>query len=117
VHCTNLIRFLKLGRECRAPLCLASTKFAAATMGDFTAPAARSASNGGCTSSMCLAYAIPHSIAGPTGRALPTKFFMTIIFLSSGRFFYPFALWDFTFGVVLLIAYYRLMLADVARRP
>jgi hypothetical protein len=42
---------------------------------------------------------------------------MTIIFLSSGRFFYPFALWDFTFGVILLIAYYRLMLADVARRP
>jgi hypothetical protein len=53
----------------------------------------------------------------PNWSSIANKFFMTIIFLSSGRFFYPFALWDFTFGVILLIAYYRLMLADVARRP
>jgi hypothetical protein len=53
----------------------------------------------------------------PNWSSIAIKFFMTIIFLASGRFFYPFALWDFSFGVILLIAYYRLMLADVTRRP
>ena len=53
----------------------------------------------------------------PNWSSIAIKFFMTIIFLVSGRFFYPFALWDFSFGVILLIAYYRLMLADVARKP
>ena len=32
-------------------------------------------------------------------------------------YFYPFALWDFSFGVILLVAYYRLTLADVTRKP
>jgi hypothetical protein len=53
----------------------------------------------------------------PNWSSIANKFFMTIIFLSSGRLFYPFAVWDFSFGVILLIVYYRLMLADVARRP
>jgi len=53
----------------------------------------------------------------PNWSSIAIKFFMTIIFLVSGRFFYPFALWDFSFGVILLVAYYRLMLADVARKP
>ena len=42
---------------------------------------------------------------------------MTIIFISSGHFFYPFALWDFSFGVILLVAYYRLLLANVRGDP
>ena len=53
----------------------------------------------------------------PNWSSIAIKFFMTIIFLVSGRFFYPVALWDFSFGVILLVAYYRLMLADVARKP
>jgi len=53
----------------------------------------------------------------PNWSSIAIKFFTTIIFLVSGRFFYPFALWDFSFGVILLVAYYRLMLADAARKP
>jgi hypothetical protein len=53
----------------------------------------------------------------PNWSSIAIKFFMTIIFLSSGRYFYPFAAWDFSFGVILLIAYYRLMQADVGRKP
>jgi hypothetical protein len=53
----------------------------------------------------------------PNWSSIVIKFFMTIVFLSSGRLFLPFAVWDFTFGVILLIAYYRLIAADVARRP
>src|SRR5437764_349296 len=53
----------------------------------------------------------------PNWSSIAIKFFTTIIFLVSGRFFYPFALWDFSFGVILLVAYYRLMRADVARKP
>ena len=39
----------------------------------------------------------------PNWSSIAIKFFMTIIFLSSGRYFYPFALWDFSFGVILLV--------------
>jgi hypothetical protein len=53
----------------------------------------------------------------PNWSSIAIRFFMPIIFLSSGRFFYPFALWDFSFGVILLIAYHRLVLADIARKP
>jgi hypothetical protein len=53
----------------------------------------------------------------PNWSSIGIKFFMTIIFLSSGRYFYPFALWDFSFGVILLIAYYRLIVADLACKP
>ena len=52
----------------------------------------------------------------PNWSSIAIKFFMTIIFLSSGRI-YPFALWDFSFGVILLVAYYRLMLAEVLGEP
>ena len=40
----------------------------------------------------------------PNWSSIVIKFFMTIVFLSSGRLFLPFAVWDFTFGVILLIA-------------
>jgi hypothetical protein len=48
--------------------------------------------------------------------SIANKFFMTIIFLSSGRFSIIHAL-GFQLWSDPLIAYYRLMLADVARRP
>ena len=53
----------------------------------------------------------------PNWSSIAIKFFMTVIFISSGRWFYPFALWDFSFGVILFVAYYRLLAADTARRP
>ena len=53
----------------------------------------------------------------PNWCSIGIKFFMTIIFISSGHFFYPFALWDFSFGVILLVAYYRLLLANVRGDP
>jgi hypothetical protein len=53
----------------------------------------------------------------PNWCSVGIKFFMVIIFVSSGRYFYPFALWDFSFGIILLIAYYRLLLADVKGTP
>lgn len=53
----------------------------------------------------------------PNWSSIGIKFFMTVIFLASGRLFYLFAAWDFTFGVILLIAYYRLLQADVRGKP
>jgi len=53
----------------------------------------------------------------PNWSSIVIKFYMPIVFVSSGRFFYPFAVWDFAFGVILLVAYYRLTLADVRGRP
>lgn len=53
----------------------------------------------------------------PNWSSIGIKFFMTIIFLSSGHFFYPFAAWDFSFGVVLFVAYYHLSLAEVRGNP
>lgn len=53
----------------------------------------------------------------PNWSSIAIKFFMTVVFLSSGRYFFPFALWDFSFGVILFIAYYRLTQADTARKP
>jgi hypothetical protein len=47
----------------------------------------------------------------PNWSSIAIKFFMPIVFLSSGPYFYPFAAWDFSFGLILLIAYYRLVRA------
>jgi len=53
----------------------------------------------------------------PNWSSIAIKFWMTAIFLSSGHFFYPFAVWDFSFGVILLVAYYRLAGADIRGGP
>ena len=53
----------------------------------------------------------------PNWSSILIKFYMPIVFISSGHYFYPFALWDFSFGVILLVAYYRLLMADVADKP
>lgn len=52
----------------------------------------------------------------PNWSSIFIKFWMTTVFLFQGGDFLPFAVWDATWGVVLLIAYYRLLLADTARR-
>jgi hypothetical protein len=53
----------------------------------------------------------------PNWSSIAIKFFMTIIFLVSGPWFYPFAVWDFVFGVILVITYYRLAVAEVLGKP
>jgi len=53
----------------------------------------------------------------PNWSSIVIKFFMPIIFVTNGPYFYPFALWDFTFGVILLVSYYRLTIADTMREP
>jgi hypothetical protein len=53
----------------------------------------------------------------PNWASIVIKFWMVIVFLFQGWLFLPFAVWDFAWGVVLLVAYYRLTLADTARRP
>ncbi len=53
----------------------------------------------------------------PNWSSIAIKFFMAIIFVASGRYFYLLAVWEFSFGVILLVAYYRLALADVSGNP
>jgi hypothetical protein len=53
----------------------------------------------------------------PNWSSIAIKFFMAIIFVSAGRSFYLLAVWEFGFGVLLLVAYYRLALADVTGNP
>ena len=52
----------------------------------------------------------------PNWASIAIKFWMTLVFLLQGRDFLPFAVWDFAWGVVLLIAYARLFRADFERR-
>lgn len=53
----------------------------------------------------------------PNWASIGIKFWMTTIFLLQGSEFLVFALWDATWGVVLLIAYYRLAQAQMQRYP
>jgi hypothetical protein len=53
----------------------------------------------------------------PNWSSIAIKLFMPILYLSSGFYFFPFAVWDFSFGVILLIAYYKLMMSDLHREP
>jgi hypothetical protein len=53
----------------------------------------------------------------PNWSSIAIKFFMGIIFLTAGNSFYLLALWEFVIGVILLIAYYRLTLADLTGNP
>ena len=53
----------------------------------------------------------------PNWASIGIKFWMTTIFLLQGWDYILFAVWDASWGVVLLIAYYRLAQADMAWRP
>jgi hypothetical protein len=53
----------------------------------------------------------------PNWSGIAINFLLAIIFVVNGPAFYLLALWDFGFGVILLVAYYRLMIADVMREP
>jgi hypothetical protein len=53
----------------------------------------------------------------PNWSSIAIKLFMPILYLSSGFYFFPFAVWDFSFGVILLIAYYKLMMSVLHREP
>ena len=53
----------------------------------------------------------------PNWSSIAIKLFMPILYLSSGLYFFPFAVWDFSFGVILLISYYKLMMSDLHRNP
>ena len=53
----------------------------------------------------------------PNWSSIGIKFWMTTIFLLQGADYILFALWDASWGVVLLVAYYRLAQADMAWRP
>jgi hypothetical protein len=53
----------------------------------------------------------------PNWSSIAIKLLMPILYLSSGLYFLPFAVWDFSFGVILLIAYYKLTLSDLHREP
>jgi hypothetical protein len=53
----------------------------------------------------------------PNWCSIGITLFMSIIFFSSGHFFYLFALWELCFGVILLVAYYRLLQADIRGNP
>lgn len=59
----------------------------------------------------------PLSYRWPNWASIGIKFWMTAVFISQWSLFWPFALWDAGWGIVLLVAYYRLMAADLARRP
>jgi hypothetical protein len=52
----------------------------------------------------------------PNWSSIAIKFMMPIIFVSNPAGFLPFAAWDALFGVVLLIAYARLVLDDALDR-
>jgi hypothetical protein len=53
----------------------------------------------------------------PNWSSIAIKLAMPILYLSSGLYFFPFAVWDFSFGVILLIAYYKLTMSDLHREP
>jgi hypothetical protein len=53
----------------------------------------------------------------PNWTSIGIKLFMPILYVSAGHYFFPFAAWDFSFGMILLIAYYRLVGADLRLEP
>jgi hypothetical protein len=53
----------------------------------------------------------------PNWSSIGIKFLMTIIFLTAGSSFYLLAAWEFVWFVILLIAYYRLLVADIRGEP
>jgi hypothetical protein len=53
----------------------------------------------------------------PNWSSIAIKIVMTIIFLTAGSHFYPLAAWDLVWFVILLVAYYRLLVADIRDKP
>jgi len=53
----------------------------------------------------------------PNWSSIAIKFLMTIIFLTAGSSFYLLAAWELVSFVILLIAYYRLLVADIRGEP
>ena len=53
----------------------------------------------------------------PNWSSIAIKFLMTIIFLTAGSSFYLLAAWEVVWFVILLVAYYRLMLAGIHGDP
>ena len=53
----------------------------------------------------------------PNWSSIAIKFLMTIIFLTAGSSFYLLAAWELVWFVILLVAYYRLMLAGIHGDP
>ena len=53
----------------------------------------------------------------PNLAGIAICFFMTIVFFISGASFLILALWNLICGVVLLVAYYNLLMADLGRHP
>jgi hypothetical protein len=53
----------------------------------------------------------------PNWASIAVKFFATVIFLIAGSPFYSLALWEFVWFIILLVAYYRLLVADIQGDP
>ena len=53
----------------------------------------------------------------PNWSSIAINCLMTVVLMASGQAFRPLAIWPFGVAIVLLIAYYRLILADVQARP
>jgi len=53
----------------------------------------------------------------PNWSSIAIKIVMTIVFLTASSSFYPLAAWELFWFVILLIAYYGLLVADVRDKP
>ena len=53
----------------------------------------------------------------PNWSSIAVKLLMTIIFLTAGSSFHLLAVWESIWFVILFVAYYRLMLADIQSHP
>jgi hypothetical protein len=53
----------------------------------------------------------------PNWFSIAIKFSMSAIFVVAGSLFYLLATWEFVWVIILIVAYYRLTLADIRGRP
>jgi hypothetical protein len=67
---------------------------------------------------VCLqGLANPLFFRWPVWSSIVINFLMAIVFGIGGRSFLPLAIWTFGVGIIVLIAYYRLILADICDKP
>jgi hypothetical protein len=67
---------------------------------------------------LCLAgRGNPTFYRWPNWGGIALRLVLAVLFLLQGPGFLPLALWEAASGALLLIAYYRLTMADLARRP